>query len=46
MPELPKPQSEKNSRQSNKRLIIFGVVLICVFVAWIVTMMTGSGFGR
>jgi hypothetical protein len=35
----------KDSRRSNKRLIVLGAILVCVFVAWIVTMIAGSGFG-
>lgn len=42
MPDLANSQ---NRGRSNKRLIILGVILVCVFVAWIVTMVTSSGFG-
>ena len=45
MPDLANSESRQSRGRSNKRLIILGVVLLCAFVAWIVTMVTGSGLG-
>ena len=36
MPELTSPQSKQSGR--NKRLIVLGVILLCVFVVWLITM--------
>lgn len=36
MPELTGPQSTQGGR--NKRIIVLGVVLLCVFVVWLITM--------
>ncbi len=41
MPERSKPQSTQSGGRSNKRLIILGAVLVCVFLAWVVTMVIG-----
>ncbi len=46
MPELAKPHSKPSTVRSNKRLIILGAILVCVFVVWIVTMIAGAGFGH
>lgn len=44
MPEVVNPQSK--SARSNKRLIILGAILVCVFLVWVVTMIAGTGFGH
>ena len=36
MPELTGPQSAQGRR--NKRVIVLGVILLCVFVVWLITM--------
>lgn len=36
MSELTGPQSAQHGR--NKRVIVLGVVLLCVFVVWLITM--------
>lgn len=35
----------QNGRGPNKRVIVLGAILVCVFVAWIVSMIAGTGFG-
>lgn len=45
MPDLANPQSRQNRGRSNKRLIILGAVLVCAFIAWVVTMVTSSNLG-
>lgn len=41
MPELTSPPSKQGGR--NKRVIILGVILVCIFVVWVVTMIVSSG---
>ena len=44
---MPKPpNSPRSGGQPNKRVIVLGIVLACVFVVWLVTMVTGIGLGR
>lgn len=44
MPEVINPQTK--SARSNKRLIILGAILVCVFLVWVVTMIAGGSVGR
>jgi len=39
------PQGQQDSTGPSKRLIVLGVLLVAVFVAWIVTMLASPHFG-
>ncbi|HEV2305112.1 MAG TPA: hypothetical protein VGR93_06310 [Candidatus Acidoferrales bacterium] len=45
MRESAGPQSKQSGSHPNRRVMVLGVILLCVFVVWVATMIMGFGLG-